>query len=80
MIFLNEAKYPCRSLQNEEYIYGYLEEIVSITKAARLQLTILSENKRIKKFGKVLYSDNIRQVHVSAPCTFRLVGEQCGLC
>jgi len=61
------------SLQNEEYIYGYLEEIVSITKAARLELTILSENKRIKKFGKVLYSDNIRQLHVSAPCTFSLV-------
>ena len=54
--------------------------MVSITKASRLELTILSENKRIKKFGKVLYSDNIRQLHVSAPCTFRLVSVQCGLC
>ena len=63
---------PCfRAVQNEEYIYGYLEEIVLITRAKRLTLTILSENKRIKKLGKVLWSNHIQQLHISAPCTFR---------
>ena len=62
-----------RSLQNEEYIYGYLEEIVSITKATRLNLTIISQNKRIKKLEKVLCSDHIKQLHISAPCALRLV-------
>ena len=42
-----------------------------ITRAKRLTLTILSENKRIKKLGKVLLSDHIQQLHISAPCTFR---------
>ena len=63
---------PCfRTGQNYEFIYGDLEEIVAITKAKRLQLTILSENKRIKKLGKVLHSDHIQHLHISAPCTFR---------
>ena len=60
-----------RSLQNEEYIYGYLEEIVAITRASRLTLTIHSQNKRIKKFGKVLSNHHIQHLHISAPCTFR---------
>ena len=42
-----------------------------ITRAKRLTLTILSENKRIKKLGKVLWSNHIQKLHISAPCTFR---------
>ena len=67
-------KPPCfRALQTDEFIYGFLEEIVSTTRASRLNLTIHSQNQRIKKLEKVLCSDYIRHLHVSAPCTFRLV-------
>ena len=60
-----------RAGQRQEYIYGYLEEIVSATKSPRLSLTVLSENKRILKIPKVFSSDHIEYLHISAPCTFR---------
>ena len=60
-----------RAGQREEYVYGYLEEIVKVSKAPRLNLRILSENKRIKNIPKLLASDYVEQLHVSASCTFR---------
>jgi len=58
--------------QIQEYIYGYLEEIVSATKSPSLSLTVLSENKRIVKLPKVFCSDHIEYLHISAPCTLSL--------
>ena len=57
--------------QREEYIYGILEEIVKAVKCPRLKLTVLSENKRIRKIPKVLSSDHIEYLRVSAPCTLK---------
>ena len=64
---------PCFRSQFEKFIYGFLEETVAITRALRLNLTIHSQNQKIKKLEKVLCSDHIKKLHISAPCTFRLV-------
>ena len=63
---------PCFRSQFEKFIYGFLEETVAITRASRLNLTIHSQNQKIKKLEKVLCSDHIQHLHISAPCTFRL--------
>ena len=57
--------------RQQELLYGCLEEIVTKSVAPRLNLTVLTENKRIKKISKLFVSDQVEYLHVSAPCTFR---------
>jgi len=53
-----------------DYFYGTLEDVVAVTKAPTLRLTVIGATK--KNYPKVFRNDSIEKLIVSAPCTFSL--------
>jgi len=68
-----EEQQSQRCFEYNGYIYGYIEEIISASRAPRLSLTVLAENNcAIERIPKVFRNEFIEHLAISAPCSFNL--------